>query len=146
MKPCDLTEDLVAVERLLTGHAALEAIDEFSTGAVAHVRGRVLRSIQTMRTSQLQSTGATTGGTFAFVAGLAAVVAIVANLSYSVFSQGVSLEARADSAQLQRQAELLREILPQLTIAESRSHIARIDTGLRTQPPRLPGTTRFLPE
>jgi hypothetical protein len=124
-----LPDELQIVERLLF---------ERDVGAPStDLRRRIQQSIRrsepvTVRDSSVLSAR----GWNVFVA-LAASVAVWANLSSALLNQPVGISARAAVVDIDRQAEVVNSLMPELSHADARRVAARLSAGIRWSTPRL---------
>jgi cytochrome c-type biogenesis protein CcmH/NrfG len=130
MNELPLSDELLAVERAL----AELPLHEPSAG----LRVRVLASIREQK--ELAPFVSANARAWAFIVGLAAAIAVWANLSFSALNYGVSMAAPLPTAELDRQAEFLHELASDFSHDDIRRQIARMQAGLRSSPARISPT------
>jgi hypothetical protein len=130
-----LSDELIAVEKTLADFP----LGEPSTD----LRFRVLQSIH--HPNEVTRTGAAGAPVWSFFVGLAAAIAIWANLSttalnYGVTNYGITMAVPLPAAELDRQAGFLHDLAPDFSRDDARRQIARMKAGLRSSPPRISHT------
>jgi hypothetical protein len=123
MNDVHLPDDLASIERLLTlsslGHPSEK------------LRHRVQQSIHIGKENAWPDKEIVSTTSWSFFVGLAATIAVWANLSFSALNQGVSLAAPPPNQDIDRQAELLRELAPSLSKDDARRQLVVLGVGLR---------------
>ena len=123
MNDLNLPDELASIERML----ALSSLGEPSE----KLRQRVQHSIHIGKQIVWPEKETFSTSSWSFFVGLAATIAVWANLSFSALNQGVSLAAPLPNQNVDRQAELLRELAPSLSKDDARRQLMVLGAGLR---------------
>ena len=129
MSDFELPDDLAHVERML----ATSRLGEPPAG----LRRRVQKSIRLGIQSDSLVHVPDSASAWSFFVGLAAAIAVWANLSFSALNQGVTIASPVLAPDVDRQTALLVELTPELSRDEARRQVLLLSSGLRWSAPRL---------